>query len=80
MTDAPETPAQQFRRRRRALNLSQAAIAERLGYDRTTIGEYERGGAAIPPVIWLALDTIEREASAATEPPAPSRWSVRAPA
>ena len=45
--------------RRRALGLSQAELATRLGVATNTVARWERGERAIPPYLQLALQVIE---------------------
>ena len=55
------TGADELRARRKALGLSQVALAERLGVTATTVARWERGEMAPAwSMLWLALDTVER--------------------
>lgn len=62
MPDAclPKGP-EEFRARRQQLGLSQRLLGQEIGRTREHIVEYEAGRAAIPPVVWRALECLELE-------------------
>ena len=47
--------------RKDELGLTQGDLAERLGIDRTTVARWERGEAAIPPYLELALRQLKTD-------------------
>lgn len=48
----------QLKRRRTALNLTQAALALKLGVTPNTVARWERGLVPLPPMLSLALTAI----------------------
>lgn len=48
-------PADEFRALRARLELSQSALADRLGIERRQVQRYEAGDATVPSVVAFAL-------------------------
>jgi transcriptional regulator with XRE-family HTH domain len=53
--------ADELKRRREQLNLTQEQLAGALSVHVMTVSRWERGERAIPPHLPLALETVERE-------------------
>ena len=53
--------ADELKRKRERLGLTQAELAKRLGITKITILRYENGQTKIPRVVELAMKEIERE-------------------
>jgi transcriptional regulator with XRE-family HTH domain len=53
--------ADELKRKRERLGLTQAELAKRLGITKITILRYENGQTEIPRVVELAMKEIERE-------------------
>jgi transcriptional regulator with XRE-family HTH domain len=51
--------ADELREKRKALEMTQAQLAEALGVNIMTISRWERGLRSIPPHLPLALEAIE---------------------
>lgn len=51
----------EFRRRRRAIDLTQEDLADSLGVTRQTIWDYEKGNREIPRAFEIAFAVIEKE-------------------
>jgi transcriptional regulator with XRE-family HTH domain len=75
----------ELRKRREALDFTQAHLAEQLGVAANTVARWERDERSIPPTVPLALETIERRrsdeaASHPTPPPHPPYPTAKAKA
>jgi DNA-binding XRE family transcriptional regulator len=46
---------------RKALGLSQAALARTLGVSLNTTNRWEKGERAIPPYLWLAIEGLRHQ-------------------
>lgn len=51
----------ELKKRRVALGLTQAQLAETLGVKPNTVARWENGVLAVPQAIVLAMETVERE-------------------
>jgi transcriptional regulator with XRE-family HTH domain len=49
-----------LKRERKALELTQAALARSLGVDKSTVARWEQGQREIPPYLHLALIGLEK--------------------
>lgn len=56
----PPMSGPELKARREALNLDQAQLAERLGVHKRTVSKWERGVHAIPEMVTLAFQVLER--------------------
>ncbi len=64
--------------RRLRINLTQAALAERMGVTVTTVARWEQGQRAIPRMAELFFERIEREAQTQGSCQASPEGSLRA--
>ena len=66
--EATTKDAEKLRLRRRVLGLTQAQLAERIGFHPNALARWERGELRIehPEMLWLALDAIEAKISQPT--------------
>jgi len=72
VSDASLRRSRDLRRRRVALDLTQAELAEHLDVRASTIFRWERGDRPVPAYVIRAMRDLERELGAATPSKAPS--------